>query len=367
VARRVLNGGGMLTHRFRSSPALSLAFALAAAGCGPLPGDGMENVNTDDSGDVPVAAYDEVFGGSPDNDTLPDENKADAIYPPVNIALLAEMSPVRNQARRGVCTIFSTVGLMEHLYIKAGMANPDFSEQYLQWSVKKQIGAFPNGEGSNNGPNLDAINRYGIVDEQTYPYNPENWTGADDPDCAPLATAGESTKLPTKCWTQGDPSAAVRMATKYRLPSGGRYLNTNSIKAHITDKKTAVVVGIKFFYQAWNHRKTTLYRDMDAWQRGIVRYPNAEDIAASPSAGHGILIVGWDDTMTVPMIDGKGQPVLDAAGQPRVEKGFYLFKNSWGTGNFGPLNPQGDGYGWIAQRYVRQYANANVSTAPRLQ
>src|SRR4051812_14249985 len=30
------------------------------------------------------------------------------------------MSPIRNQAKRGVCSIFSTIGLMEHLYIKEG-------------------------------------------------------------------------------------------------------------------------------------------------------------------------------------------------------------------------------------------------------
>jgi len=66
------------------------------------------------------------------------------------------------------------------------------------------------------------------------------------------ATAAEN--LPTKCYTNGEPPASISMAEKFKLPSS-RWINTNSIKAHITAKKTGVNVGMTFFYQAWNHRK----------------------------------------------------------------------------------------------------------------
>ena len=50
---------------------------------------------------------------------------------PKEFDLLDTMGPVRNQRSRGVCSIFSTIGLMEHLYIKEGtITNPDFSEQW---------------------------------------------------------------------------------------------------------------------------------------------------------------------------------------------------------------------------------------------
>ncbi len=37
---------------------------------------------------------------------------------------------------------------------------------------------------------------------------------------------------------------------------------------------------------------------------------------------------------------------------PVMEKGFFLFKNSWGTSGFGILNRFGPGYGWISYAYV---------------
>jgi hypothetical protein len=49
-----------------------------------------------------------------------------------------------------------------------------------------------------------------------------------------------------------------------------------------------------------------------------------------------------------------------------MEKGFYIFKNSWGTTRFGVTNPYGAGYGLIAQRYVDEYASAYVTGVPTL-
>ncbi len=90
-------------------------------------------------------------------------------------------SPVKSQGSRGVCSIFSTVALMEHLYLKEGtLADPDFSEQYLQWSAKFEVGSFPNTSGSNANSNLRAINRFGIVDEQAWPYESQPWKSGDD-------------------------------------------------------------------------------------------------------------------------------------------------------------------------------------------
>src|SRR5262245_30808351 len=182
---------------------------VGAAGPGAAPGSDDE---------APLSSYQGVFHNVPPNSSLPNDNKADAVYPKKSDELVALQSPVRNQSHRGVCTIFSTTALMEHLYIKAGMPNPDFSEQYLQWAVKVQLGAGPNEEGSNNADNISAIHQFGIVDEATYPYNPNPWSEANDPDCHSTGMEGE--QLPTKCWTEGDPSAQVQAATKYKLPEG---------------------------------------------------------------------------------------------------------------------------------------------------
>jgi hypothetical protein len=123
-----------------------------------------------------------------------------------------------------------------------------------------------------------------------------------------------------------------------------------------------------FFYQSWNHRASVLPVSSEYWREGIVLYPNAKDREESlkKRAGHAILIVGWDDDKEVAIVDDKGQVVKDDAGNPVVEKGFWIFKNSWGKGSFGVANPHGDGYGYLSMKYVREYGSAYASDVPRI-
>jgi len=323
---------------------------------------GDDPIGPNDVGDdPPLADSDELFEGAPDNDTLPDENKADAVYPKLFTGPIQWQSPVRSQGSRGVCSIFSTVALMEHLYIKEGtITDPDFSEQYLQWSTKFEVGAFPNSSGSNARTNLQAIHTYGIVAEADDPYETFQWGPSNDPECT-----GDD--MPTRCYTNGEPSEQARNARKYHLPAG-RWLNTNSIKAHMTTKNQGVIVGLTFFYQSWNHRRSDLPTNRDYWSQGYVLYPNDKDkeLSLAKRAGHSIELVGWDDDLEVQTVDAEGNKVVDANGDPVMEKGFYIFKNSWGTGSFGADNPHGDGYGYISMRYVDEYGSAYVSDLPEI-
>ena len=101
--------------------------------------------------------------------------------------------------------------------------------------------------------------------------------------------------------------------------------------------------------------------------KGIIRYPNADDITESHKqrAGHGILIVGWDDDLEVQAVDKDGKLMVDADGKPVMQKGFYIFKNSWGTAVFGDQNQNGAGYGYISEKYIEDFGTAYVvSTLP---
>lgn len=322
-------------------------------------GNGNEPTNLD--GDAPLSSLDELIGGAPSNDQLPPEGKADAVYPSQFFDLVAKQSPVKSQGSRGVCSIFATTALMEHLYITEGtFTKPDFSEQFLQWSVKTEARRFTDTEGSNSQYNLEAINRFGIVEEQDWKYESMPWGTSKDPACT-----GED--RPTRCYTNGDPPASALAAQRWHLPPG-RWINSSarSIKAHMYTKRQAVVVGSAFYYQAWNHRGSTLKINNDYWRKGYVTYPNDRDKTESEKnrAGHGYLLVGWDDELQVQSRDGDGNLMVDASGNPVMEKGFFIFKNSWGTGSFGVNNPHGDGYGYISMRYVEQYASAYVSDLP---
>ena len=349
----------------RAVMALTAVLSLAAFGCsssdggsGPGGGGAVDN-------DAPLSDVDALFKDAPTNAKLDQLGKADAIYPKQFTELLAEQSVVKSQQSRGVCSIFATNALMEHLYIKEGTyTEPDFSEQYLQWSVKVEVGDFTNTEGSNARSNLEAIHEFGIPEESGWPYQGTRWGTSNDPAC----TGGEG--VPVRCYTNGDPPDSAKNGPKFFLPAG-RWVNSNdrSIKAHMTTKKQAAIVGLTFYYQSWNHRGSALPTSNELWRQGFVPYPNAKDKEESlkKRAGHAILLVGWDDDLEVQPIDAEGKPAVDAEGNPIKEKGFFIFKNSWGTGAFGVDNPYGAGYGYISMKYVKEEGTVYVSDVPKLE
>lgn len=311
--------------------------------------------------DAPLAPLSALKADAPSDSAIAFEGKADVVLPKQADALSAQTT-VKNQASRGVCSIFSTLGLVESLYKKAGMTNPDFSEQYLQWSVKFQVGAFTMTSGSSDYYNLKAVSNFGVVAEDKWPYETTQWDVTKDPRCT-----GTGEGLPTVCYTNGTPPATATSATKYKLPTG-RWVSTSSIKNIIFEKKQGVVVGLDFFYQAWNHRRSALPVSATYFQKGYVLYPNADDKTASAKqpAGHSVQLVGYDDNLEIQQMDKNGNPAVDSVGNPIKQKGFFLFKNSWGTSNFGVSNSKGPGYGWISYRYVQEYGSGYTADPPKL-
>jgi hypothetical protein len=338
---------------------LPISLVLALGGCA-LDGGTSGPIDNDPT----LASADELLEGAPSNSDLPLEGKADDVYP-ATFDLHGLQAPIRSQQSRGVCSIFSAVGLMEHLYIAEGtITDPDFSEQFLQWSVKNEVGAFRNSGGSSSQYNLQAINRYGLVEEGVWPYEGSPWTAANDEACG----AEEESDRPTRCFTNGEPTEDMLAAERFHLPPG-RWINSSprSIKAHMVESNTAVVIGGTFYYQSWNHRLSSLPVSSDYFANGYVLAPNAEDVTASraQSAGHSFVLIGWDDDLEVQKRDAEGNGVVDDAGNAVMEKGFFLFRNSWGTSSFGTRNAFGAGYGWISYEYA-EMLSAYVSGLPEV-
>lgn len=334
------------------STLLSFCTALLIGACAPEgPSGPVEN-------DPPLGDSQSAFFGTPDNGSVPYQLKADGTLPERHSELLAFASPVRNQGGRNVCTIFSTVALMEHLYIKAGWPSYDFSEQYLQWLVKFEDGVLPTSPLSSPAANLAAIYRHGIVPETLWPYETSPWSASDDPLCT-------GSDAPPQCHTNGQPPQAALETRTHYLPQA-EPINTEAIKEHLYYKRTGVVVTLDFFFQSWNHRRSTLPINSDNWRQGIVLAPNAEDVAVSKPRGaaHSVLVLGWDDTLEIPLRDAEGNVQKDAAGNVVTERGFYIFKNSWGAESFGAENDFGPGYGYLSMRYVREHSSAMIAALP---
>lgn len=354
----------IITKRFRGFTVLAAGVVLGlTSGCGSSDDSSGGRGFVDN--DTAVSDLDSLFKDAPTNAKLDELGKADALYPKQFTELIALQSPVQNQASRGVCSIFATIGLMEHLYIKEGtITQPDFSEQFLQWSTKVEVGDFTYTEGSSARTNLDSINRFGTPEEAAWPYQTTRWNSSNDPAC------DGSDGVPVQCHTNGSPPDSALQAQRFKLPKG-RWVNSkvNSIKAHMTTKKQAAIVGLTFYYQSWNHRGSVLPTSNELWKKGYVPFPNAKDKEESlkKRAGHAILLVGWDDDAEVQPLDAEGNPAVDANGDPIKEKGFFIFKNSWGTEKFGIDNPHGAGYGYISYKYVETEGTVYVSDIPKLE
>jgi C1A family cysteine protease len=338
---------------------LAALLALGAVACSDADTTEAPAVGVED--DFPLDDVDVLLQDAPDPGSIEDEPKADQVKP-AQFDVVEWQSPVKSQGRRGVCSVFSTVALMEHLYIKEGtMLEPDFSEQFLQWSVKFEVGAFTETGGSTATRNLEAINRFGIVDEATSPYEPGGWGTSDDERCT-----GED--RPTLCYTNGEPSSEVRNAKRYKLPRK-RWVSARrkNIKSYIFSNKQAVTAGMTFFYQSWNHGGSKIPVSGEYKRKGYILAPNAKDkeLSLVKRAGHSILIVGWDDDLEVPVLDENGKQIVDADGEILMEKGFFLIKNSWGTTAFGTENPFGAGYGWLSMKYVEEYASVVGANLPK--
>ena len=351
-------------------------FGLLAA-CGEPTGEPAEQEPTDDNaatnngggdgGDdfaPPLSSLESVVGDHPEEngEELPRLNeKFDIPLPERYVDLVELQSPVRSQGRRGVCSIFSTVGLMEHLYIKAGDSMPDFSEQYLQWSVKVQVGSFPNTDGSSGSANLNAITRFGVPEESAWPYEPSGWSTSDDEDCT-------GDERPTKCYTNGEPPESAMEADKFKLPRREWVSSyTDSLKTYMKKNERAVISGMSFYYQSWSHGGSSLGVNQENRRAGAVVFPSDADQTDSEErpAGHSILLVGWDDNKEFPRLDEEGNPLTDDDGNVIMDKGFFLFKNSWGTGGaWGSENEFGPGYGWLSYRYVQRWGRSTSSTEP---
>src|SRR4051812_1513361 len=124
---------------------LSLSFAFAAASCRQADGGAGASaasapaasvarasaIAADDDGGMPLSDYATTFASTPRALVAEDESvrldDMSTTRPATFTELVGLNSPVRNQGHRGVCTMFSTVALMEHLYLKAGVVDPDFS------------------------------------------------------------------------------------------------------------------------------------------------------------------------------------------------------------------------------------------------
>lgn len=292
-------------------------------------------------------------------------------------AIMAIQTPVRSQESRGTCSIFSATAYLESLLIQKGSFETelDLSEEWLQYiSVRGK-----QNDGSSAPSNFEAMKNYGMLFEETLPYEGDDWSKTEselkESRCGHLT----STNLKSCLITHFDPKLLLQddsliedqefvtlrkearaFKTKHiKFNSSSYYLyDTQNIKDTLI-AGTPVILEMDFYYGAWNHRggeALGIERNMDHWRKGIIGNPEPGSLDAKMSptkrAGHSVLVVGFDDNRIVK----KTIQMADGTKKTFTYKGVYYIKNSWGTDSFGSEfeidGVKYPGYGMIVQKHA---------------
>ncbi len=295
--------------------------------------EACEAGSTDDTLEAPsLSSSERLFAGTPDPSSLPEADaKADVVLP-ARFDLLATQTPVRNQGQRPICSVFAFVGMMESIYISEGLGTYDFSESALSHTngtvtaPDNQAGGWPI---SVNAQSLSAI---GVPLDIEWPFD---------------GSAEAQTSVAP---------AGLDDATHFFVGQGNYIApGTLSVKSHMALHTTPVLAAVRYLPIAWHEHQT------NAWHEGIVTTPSDAEAASDSDAAHAILLVGWDDDMTARRRDEHGRDAVGEDGAPLLDRGFFLFKNSWGTNSWGRDNSRRAGYGWISYDYIARYSSTYVS------
>ena len=263
-------------------------------------------------------------------------------------SVLKLQSPVKSQDQRGICSIFSAAGALEWLFKKEFKTNLDISENYLAYSIFTKVN-HTGDEGSDTPDDIRAASMGGIISEKLWPYDGADWVSKDgqaenrdtiEKVCGGLKGLNKKTCLVTHHNPLEDEFAED--GEKFKEKYKSQYLK-HRILYRMSDIKAAldagqpVVLGLNFFYGAWNHgemRDVGLGEPNRAlYKKGIVGVPTERDIEVSMKEpeGHSIVVIGYNDAEKV-----------------------YYFKNSWGTDSWGSESPVQKGFGTIAYGYANK-------------
>ena len=308
---------------------------------------------------------------------------------------LALQTPVKSQGRRGTCSIFSAVALLESKLIsEMDYENTiDLSEEWAQFLAMK--GKTSDGYWSYR--NWYNVANYGIVSEDSWPYDPSIWnedslTQAQqkrcghlidskfkscllghrdhdlltasaeallneenpffDPEFIELKHEAELSKLD---WVGSLYNGGYSWSSAYQVYS------VSEVRENLKNNNF-MTLSIPFFYGAWNHGKAEklgIGKSLENWKLGIVGFPEpgSKDFKISREkenkAGHSVLVIGYDDDVVI-----KTRQRMEDGSEKEFEyKGAYIFKNSWGNNSFGVNSVVEPGYGMISAKYVHKYGS----------
>ncbi|WP_127716349.1 C1 family peptidase [Halobacteriovorax sp. HLS] len=302
------------------------------------------------------------------------------------LSVIDLQTSVKSQKSRGTCTMFTTIGLLEHYLVKyRGLSKEiDLSEEWMEYVIMTK----KTSEGSSTSKNFKALIENAYVSEAEWPYLGKKWTSIEE---SPLAASRCShlrgNQLQSCFLGHRDPRLLtaseelvndvdpeflpILKAAKDNRPQirdllvkkSSYRLKTLSKVKELLVKGSPVIMGAKLYYGSWNHSKTDKLdiqpRDKSKWYEGIVTYPERGSrdrrISSELGGGHSLIIVGYDDEKEVT----SRMLMEDGTWKDFTYKGVYYFKNSWGVRGSGKRfeldGVSYPGYGMITQKYAHDF------------
>ena len=240
------------------------------------------------------------------------EGKGTVFPATYDLRALGFVSPVRNQNPYGSCWTFSAIASLESSALKAGVATPDYSEQFLAYFGYIDQSASLVGFGNYSASNFPDIMNLGGDDFKAIALLARG-TGAVSEISAPHGTTAPSPSAPVV--------RALRNVYYFYYDSNTRYqrASVENIKQALMSHG-AVSVGM--------YAGDPLGGD---WDRSPYFNPltyasyipsgNSDSLSVG-SANHAVTVVGWNDNYSRDNFNPSNRPTQDGA---------WIVKNSWGA------------------------------------
>jgi hypothetical protein len=279
-------------------------------------------------------------------------------------AVLKNQTSVKWQGKRSLCTIFSSVAVVEAIYMAQ---NPnakelDLSEEWLQY-----LNSLHSPTGGGNGATLETafglMKKYGMAMEKDMPFDGNDWSESSPQAqkyCKGLSDSMGNLRL-TRCLNGHrdvklmeysadelrsiDPSlskaktSAKESLSTFLAKMSFRSMGPAQVKESLR-RGAPVAVVMNVYYGSWNHKGGAALGiddiSSDLFAKGVVTYPEkgSKDAELSFKDGvhrHSVEIVGYDDNIEMTYT----KKMMDGSVKTFSRKGVYYFKNSWDKKKFG--------------------------------
>ena len=236
-----------------------------------------------------------------------------AVFPATyDLRALGFVTPVRNQNPYGSCWTFSAMASLESSALRAGVAGPDYSEQFLGYFGYVNQSQSMVGFGNYSASNFPDIMDLGGDDFKAIALLARG-TGAVSEISAPHGTTAPSASAPVV--------RALRNVYYFYYDSNTRYQ-----KASVENIKQALMshgaVSVGMYAgdpQTGNWDNSPYFNPLT--YASYIPSGNSDGLSVG-NANHAVTVVGWNDNYSKDNFNPSNRPTQDGA---------WIVKNSWGS------------------------------------